>query len=74
MSQGCGHCHECGEPLRRGLPCARPPYEWCGYCHAIRYYASHGMGTDESPCIRSLIAKSVQTVPIPETEEINHDH
>ena len=36
--RNCGHCHECGNPLR--IVCDGE--EWCDTCQAYRRYASHG--------------------------------
>ena len=38
MTRNCGHCHECGTPLRRCLD----GEQWCETCRAYRRYRSHG--------------------------------
>lgn len=36
----CGHCHTCGDELRKVLD----GEEWCNTCKAYRRYFSHGWG------------------------------
>mgnify|MGYP001618019531 CR=1 FL=1 len=57
MNKNCGHCHECGTELRRGL---YPLSEWCSHCEVYRFYVHHGFkSNDVTPCMRSLLAKSI---------------
>lgn len=57
----CGHCHTCGEKLRRVLD----GEEWCDHCNAYRRYRSHGWDSkDDSTCPRDKIETPESIFPI----------
>ena len=66
-TNGCGHCHNCGEALRSGL---LPHTEWCSFCQRYCSYVSHGFrSNDMSPCPRSLTTKSITAMEPKELEQ-----
>lgn len=63
-TSNCGHCHECGRPLKKCLD----GEEWCSRCGTYCRYRSHGWdllydpgGSQECPDQQSLTVRYAQS-------------